>query len=306
MLTGFPGPVVADRRAGTHPRGDDCARTPAEVAMMLAESEIRRFHEDGFLAGPRVMDDGEADALLDRLYGVIEARDASGAELVRNMHHDEGNVVIQIVNIWEADDLFRQHLQRPSVCAAVAQLIGHPVLRVWHDQVQYKPPRVGGPTDWHQDHPYWPILQPADLVSAWVALEDADEVNGCMRMVPGSHRWGPHKGGTIGTDPESFAPLPDRSLLPADAHVEIVPCPVRKGHVMFHHCLTWHGSPPNRSDRGRPAIAVHYMPGYTRYEPQAGHVMEHRVTVAPGEELSGPFFPTVWDGGPVEAISPAA
>jgi phytanoyl-CoA hydroxylase len=265
---------------------------------MLSEAEVAEFRERGMLLGPRVYSDAQCAALRERLDAVIDGRSAAKPEIVRNMLRNSERVVIQIVNIWEADDLFREHLYHPEVCAMVAQLIGHPVLRVWHDQVQYKPPRVGGPTDWHQDHPYWPIIQPADLVSAWVALDDADLENGCMWMVPGSHRWGPHKGGTIGTDPETFAPLPDRALLPAGADVTPVPCPVPWGHVMFHHCLTWHGSPPNDSERGRPAIAVHYMPGYTRYEPDRTHLMEPRVTVAPGEVLAGEYFPTVWDHGP--------
>lgn len=270
---------------------------------MLTEAQVQEFGERGFLLGPRLYSDEEADGLRERLFEVIEGRSEKQPELLRNMLGESEQVVIQVVNIWEADPLFRAHAHHPDLCAMVAQLVGHPVLRVWHDQIQYKPPRIGGPTTWHQDHPYWPIIQPADLVSAWVALDDADLENGCMRMVPGSHRWGPHKGGTIGTDPETFAPLPDCSLLPENAEITPVPCPVKKGHVMFHHCLTWHGSPPNRSDRGRPGVAVHYMPGYTRFEPQArSHVMERRVTVPPGEELTGEYFPTVWDHGPVSPV----
>ncbi len=266
---------------------------------MLTEPQVREFQERGFLLGPPVYSADEADALRARLMDVIEGRASRQPEALRNMTGNQEQVVIQVVNIWEADDRFRAHLYHPDVCAMVAQLVGHPVLRVWHDQIQYKPPRIGGPTAWHQDHPYWPVIQPADLVSAWVALDDADEENGCMWMVPGSHRWGPHKGGTIGTDPDSFAPLPDRELLPEGAPVEPVACPVRKGEVMFHHCLTWHGSPRNRSGRGRPAIAVHYMPGYTRYQPTRTHLMERRITVAPGEVLQGRHFPTVWEDGPL-------
>ena len=265
---------------------------------MLTEAQVQEFRERGVLLGPQVYSDAEADALRERLHAVIKGRSTARPELLRNMLGESEQVVIQIVNIWEADELFRRHLAQPQICAMVAQLIGHPVLRVWHDQVQYKPPRVGGPTAWHQDHPYWPVIQPADLVSAWVALDDATVENGCMWMVPRSHLWGPHKGGTIGTDPETFAPQPDLSLVPPGESVQPVPCEVRKGQVMFHHCLTWHGSPSNRSDRGRPAIAVHYMPGYTRYEPDRTHVMERRIEVQPGEVLRGAFFPTVWDSGP--------
>lgn len=265
---------------------------------MLTEQQVAGFHTQGFVQGPRVYSDEQADALRQRMFAVIEGRAAGSPELLRNMTGDAENVVIQIVNIWESDALFRRHIEHSAICGMAAQLTGSPVLRVWHDQIQYKPPRCGGPTNWHQDHPYWPIIQPADLVSAWVALDDADIDNGCMWMVPGSHRWGPYNGGTIGTDPISFAPTPDPAWV-GERKIEPIPCPVKKGHVIFHHCLVWHGSPWNRSDRGRPAIAVHYMPGHTRYEPTTTHVMERRVTVQPGEILQGEYFPLVWDNGPV-------
>lgn len=265
---------------------------------MLSTKQIEEFRERGFAAGGRIMTDAETDALRDRMFSVMEGRGEGQAESNRNLLGGSERVVVQIVNIWEADPMFHEHIFNPVVCEAVADLMGTDTVRVWHDQVQYKPPVVGGPTDWHQDHPYWPIIQPADLVSAWVALDDADVENGCMWMVPGSHKWGPHKGGTIGTNPEDFTPTPDLSALPVGTEIDLVPCPVKKGHVMFHHCLTWHGSPPNRSERGRPAIAVHYMPGYTRYEPRgATHLVEHNVEVQPGEDIKGKHFPTVWDGG---------
>jgi ectoine hydroxylase-related dioxygenase (phytanoyl-CoA dioxygenase family) len=271
--------------------------------MLLTEAQIAEFREVGFLKVGRVYSDEEADRLRERMMEVIAGTSRGQAELVRNLKGEEmespKGVVVQIVNTWQADDMFRTHIYHPVVCQMACELIGTEVLRVWHDQVQYKPARRGGATDWHQDHPYWPIIQPADLVSAWVALDDATLENGCMRMVARSHRWGPHKGGTIGTDVDGFRPTPDMALIPEGETIEIVPCEVKKGECMFHHCLTWHGSPPNPSDKGRPAIAVHYMPGWTRYEPDRGHVMERRVEVRPGEILRGKFFPTVWDHGPI-------
>jgi ectoine hydroxylase-related dioxygenase (phytanoyl-CoA dioxygenase family) len=267
---------------------------------MFNDAQVEEFRERGFILGPQIYSPEEADALRERMLKVLEGHSRNRPELNRNLLGEASpRVVYQIVNIWEADDLFQKHIYNESVCALVAQLMGHPVVRVWHDQVQYKPARIGGPTDWHQDHPYWPIIQPPDLVSAWTALDDATVDNGCMWMVPHSHLWGAHKGGTIGTDPETFDLLPDLDALPRDIRIEKVPCEVPKGHVMFHHCLTWHGSPNNNSDHGRPAVAVHYMPGYTRFEPQGAHVMGHRVTVQPGETLEGDHFPKVWDHGPV-------
>ncbi|MBI4557691.1 MAG: phytanoyl-CoA dioxygenase family protein [Candidatus Hydrogenedentes bacterium] len=267
---------------------------------MLTEAQVQDFRENGFIVGPRIYTDAEADELRERMFTVHHGKSQGSAEANRNLLGDGADrVVIQIVNIWEADDLFRKHVYNEKICALTAQLIGYPVLRVWHDQVQYKPPKVGGPTNWHQDHPYWPIIQPAELISAWTALDDATIENGCMWMVPGSHKWGPHKGGTIGTDDATFEPTPDLDALPNGIKIQRVPCEVKKGQVMFHHCLTWHGSPNNNSDRGRPAIAVHYMPGYTRFEPNGAHLMDKRVEVKPGEILQGKYFPTVWDNGPV-------
>ncbi len=266
---------------------------------MLNEEQVRRFREAGFVKGGQVYEAEAVARLRERLETVMAGRSAGSPERMTNMLGKAEQVVVQIVNIWAADELFREHIYHPPICEMAAQLMATDVVRVWHDQIQYKPPHSGGPTNWHQDHPYWPILQPADLVSAWVALGDATVENGCMWMVPGSHRWGPHKGGTIGTDPDGFCPTPDLSLLPGGVTTDPVPCEVRAGEVMFHHCLTWHGSPPNRSDRERPAIAVHYMPGYTRYEPTGSHIMEHRVDVRPGEILQGEHFPTVWNSGPV-------
>lgn len=270
---------------------------------MFTEEQIAEFNERGFIVGPKVITDDQADALREGMFDVLEGRSQRKPELNRNLQGDESKQVVnQIVNIWEADDRFEDLIYNEKLCSLAAQVVGHPTLRVWHDQIQYKPPHKGGMNDWHQDHPYWPIIQPADLVSAWIALDDATPENGCMSMVPGSHKWGPHKGGTVGTDRETFTPTPDLDQLPEGIAIDIAENPVPKGHVSFHHCLTWHGSPANDSDRGRPAIAIHYMPGYTRYEPgeDRTHMMGIRVEVEPGEELKGDYFPTVWENGPVD------
>jgi len=187
--------------------------------VILSPDQIEQFRANGFLKCGRVLTDEQTKGLLARLHDVIEGRSKAQPEANRNLLGNSEQIVIQVVNIWEADDLFRGHLNNPLVCQMACELIGTDVLRVWHDQVQYKPPRIGGPTSWHQDHPYWPIIQPADLVSAWVPLEDATLENGCMRMVPRSHQWGPHKGGTIGTN-EDFTPGYDPDLIPAGETIE--------------------------------------------------------------------------------------
>ena len=262
---------------------------------MLTPEQVAKFKTDGFLNFGPVLTEAQRSDLKQALDRVLEGKSDAAPELNRNLAGGN-DVVIQIVNIWQAEPAFRRHLYNPAIVGMVSQLMGCDTVRVWHDQIQIKPARVGGPTVWHQDHPYWPVIHPPDLVSAWVAIEDAVQENGCMSMVRHSQSWGPYKDGTIGNRPD-HSPDFDPSLIPQET-VEVVPIPVPAGGVAFHHCLTWHGAPPNRSDRPRPAIAVHYMPGYTRYEPAGKtHAVEHHITVAPGEILQGEYFPTVMESG---------
>jgi ectoine hydroxylase-related dioxygenase (phytanoyl-CoA dioxygenase family) len=142
---------------------------------------------------------------------------------------------------------------------------------------------------WHQDAPLWPILAPMTEVSAWVALDDVDPENGCMSMVPGSHRWGNHI--------DFLNTLPDFNALPAEFEghaVEVRPCPVRRGEVHYHHAMTWHGSPANVSGRPRRAVALHYMTQETRFVSNGEHVMKPFVEVADGEVMRGEHFPLVF------------
>jgi ectoine hydroxylase-related dioxygenase (phytanoyl-CoA dioxygenase family) len=126
-------------------------------------------------------------------------------------------------------------------------------------------------------------------VTAWIALDDVDEENGCMSMVAGSYKWGPNI--------DFLHTLKAWDAMPAafDGHpIEVRTCPAPRGHVHFHHALTWHGSPANRSARPRRAIALHYMTQETRYVAAGDHVMKQFVTVADGEKLAGEHFPLVW------------
>ena len=170
----------------------------------LTPEQIAAFHRDGFLSYGPILTEAETDALHEALVRVLSGKSAAAPEASRAMGSDPLETVVQVVNIWEAEPEFRAHLYQEKIVPLVAQLIGTDTLRVWHDQVQVKPSHIGGPTLWHQDHPYWPVIAPADLVSAWVALDDATIENGAMHMVPGSHKWGPHKGGTIGTNYLAF------------------------------------------------------------------------------------------------------
>ena len=262
---------------------------------MLSEDQIRQFKRDGYLRGDRVLNDEQVDVLRNEVHRVIEDREKPGIPqpvLCRNLNGDDwSSPVWQIVNIWEASKPFRELLiDNTRIAEEIAQLTGANALRIWHDQIQYKPAKVGGTTYWHQDAPLWPIIAPMTEVTAWVALDDVDEENGCMRMVPGSHLWG-NNIDFIRKNVPTFNEMPKEF----EGHaIEVRACPVKKGEVHFHHALTWHGSPDNHSTRERRAIAIHYMTNETRFVESGNHPMKPFVEVKDGEFMRGDHFPLVW------------
>ena len=254
---------------------------------MLSEADVRSFEERGFVTGGRALEADAVDELRAELARVSAERDATdGAKPVLDRDiGQERAPVQQVVNIWQASPAFRRLLQHPRIVAEVVQLTGARELRVWHDQIQYKPPRTGGTTHWHQDAPAWPVIAPDVQVTAWVALDDVGLDNGCMWMVPGSHHWG-----TVSL-PDPGEDLP---VAHGGHSVRAEPRPVLAGHVHYHHCLTWHASFPNRSGGPRRAIAIHYMPEQTRYVQEGEHPMKPFVQVQDGRQLTGDAFPQVY------------
>jgi phytanoyl-CoA hydroxylase len=274
---------------------------------MLTREQLEQFGRDGFVKGSRVLSDDEIQTLCDETLRVIDdyvnaiQRDRVPVR-VANLSGKAESPVWQIVNIWEGSEAFENLLRNAQIVEEVAQLMQAEMnareIRLFHDQIQYKPAAIGGVNMWHQDSPYWPILQPKDVqLTAWIALDDADADNGCMSMVPGSHRWGDH--GTI------FGKMPGFDALPVTFEGHAVTtrlCPVERGRVHFHHPLTWHGSHANTSGRPRRAIALHFMTERAVFHEAGSHPMKPFVESANGQTVRGAHFPLVWQRNSNEAL----
>ena len=124
-----------------------------------------------------------------------------------------------------------------------------------HDQSLYKPAHIGGEVPWHQDNGYW-RCSPPNLVSIWIALDDADDANGCMNVIPKSYT----EGGLDHTRAKSEEKELPALLMANIDDSQAVPVPLLAGHGMVHHCLTLPQTNPNNSSRDRRAIVIHYMP----------------------------------------------
>lgn len=167
----------------------------------------------------------------------------------------------KIDNAWWADRDLAALATSPVLGEIAAALLGVTSVRLWQDQLLYKPP--GGPREtvigWHQDWASWDtVASHGAFVTAWVAFDDVDDANGAMQMIPGSHEWGLVPGGS-----NFFNTARDEHLstLGDGRNAEPASVIMQAGQVSFHHPLTFHGSGPNTSERMRRSLAIHFVAG---------------------------------------------
>jgi ectoine hydroxylase-related dioxygenase (phytanoyl-CoA dioxygenase family) len=147
----------------------------------------------------------------------------------------------------------------PGIAAFAAALAGARGIRLWHDQLLYKPPGLDdnrGNVGWHTDRQYWMSCSSEEMLTCWVPFHDCDERMGGVSFVAGSHRWPPQRG----LDFFSGDLAAQQAVLEAAGPARAVVPVLARGDVTFHHCRTVHGSGPNLTDRPRRSMAIHLQP----------------------------------------------
>jgi phytanoyl-CoA hydroxylase len=229
-----------------------------DLALALERDQLADFTRSGFLRWGALLQEMEIIELRAE-YDRVMRENASNNLAASRLEADAASSndptqMLQVMQMCERSLLFRKLIYDPRILGVVTQLIGQNVM-LYHDQALMKPPFTGGAVHWHQDNGYWGCT-PANLVSCWITLDDADEENGTMQVVPGSHLRLQSHVQHAQTIQQTIDITPDRS--------DIVIVDLPAGGCMFHHCQTLHYSAPNRSPRQRRAFAIHYMPAGTR------------------------------------------
>jgi ectoine hydroxylase-related dioxygenase (phytanoyl-CoA dioxygenase family) len=214
--------------------------------MSLSAEQIRHYQDQGYVTPIRVLSDDEVADYRSRLEAV-EASDAESAKHLKFKPH----LVFKFL-----DDLIRH----PKILDAVEDVIG-PNILCWGTNFFTKEPKTTNYISWHQDLTYWG-LDPADIVTAWVALSPATVQSGCMRFVPGTHKMEvvPHN--------DTFA---DDNMLTRGQEISVdvdendaVDIELKPGEMSLHHVKLIHGSNANSSDDRRIGFAIRYIPAYVR------------------------------------------
>jgi ectoine hydroxylase-related dioxygenase (phytanoyl-CoA dioxygenase family) len=212
----------------------------------LSAADIEHYREFGYVAPIRVLDEAEARDYRMKLE-TVEERFAGGADYLRFKPH----------LLFTCLDRLIRH---PEILDAVEGAIG-PNILCWATNFFTKEPRTTNFISWHQDLTYWG-LDPADIVTAWVALSPATVESGCMRFLPGSHKMevAPHND-TFAAD--NLLSRGQEIAVEVDER-EAVDVELQPGEMSLHHVKLIHGSNPNRSDDRRIGFAIRYVPSYVR------------------------------------------
>jgi len=216
-------------------------------------SLAEQFVNDGYVVVPNLVSTEDLRRIADDAERFI-----AGDYPVSNLP-DDGDVLAVHFPHWvsaTAMDMVTHH----GIVDVLSQITGAHLpqwdgaTKCMQSMLFFKPPGLQGQA-WHQDERFIPTRD-RSLVGAWIAVDDADVDNGCLWVLPGSHRTGQLWPTRDHGQPDLFDPT-DESFGFDDALA--IPVEVTAGSVVFFNGYLLHRSMPNRSDRRRMALVNHYM-----------------------------------------------
>ena len=146
-------------------------------------------------------------------------------------------------------------VHHPAILDAVEDILGPDIL-CWSSRWFIKDKNDGGFVSWHQDVPYWGLDVGENILTAWVAISPATRDNGCMKVIPGSHRsLVPHKEGV-----SNNLLLRGQEVAVKVDESKAVYMALGAGQMSIHHGLMFHGSAENHADERRIGFAIRYIP----------------------------------------------
>lgn len=220
---------------------------PGPNSGKLSADQLDDYHARGFTVVPDVFTPGELATIDDEIDRILpEHEDRAG--------HRPGWILglsgrSQVALRLARDDrtlALVEDIVRPGIAIHSAKLVakvpGSPIICHWHqDEAFYR-----RPTD--------PATHSRTRMSVWIPLHDAEEENGCLWVVPGSHAWGLQPF-TLVDSGQCRRRLTRKEY--ADRHA--IPVPVPAGSVVLFSAWTWHHSKVNTTDRVRRAVIVSYQ-----------------------------------------------
>ena len=211
---------------------------------MLRSEQIDQYNKMGFVFPLDVFSDHEAQTHRDYFDDLMQRAESLGwGNYSINGWHRQCRGIHDLVTERRILDYVQDLLGEDLIC--------------WGTHYFCKLPGEGKRVSWHQDASYWP-LTPSKTVTVWLAIDDADEENGAMEVIPGSHRHGQ-------VDFEQSS-VEENNVLGQSVHDarqyggEPVALAMKAGQISLHTDLLLHGSEPNTSSRRRCGLTMRFVP----------------------------------------------
>jgi phytanoyl-CoA hydroxylase len=236
------------------------AATGLNGLAAVQDAQIAFFHEQGYLVvhdaftGAEVA--GALAGLLDLIGGVYPAHrgiqyEKHVGDVVKALPAEQRqDVVRKLFKMVDHEQRIAALAQHPALIGVLTRMIGD-TPQLFQDQALLKPPLIGREKPWHQDNAYFNLPPETPVVGVWIALDEATPENGCMYVIPGSHRAGP----TVHFKRRDWQ-ICDTDVAAGDA----LTVPLKPGGCLFFHGLIHHGTPPSHSSQRRRALQFHYKP----------------------------------------------
>ncbi|MBO2943320.1 phytanoyl-CoA dioxygenase family protein [Paenibacillus sp. F411] len=270
--------------------------------VLPKEQDISFFEENGYWLSPVIFSDEELKEMMEHQDRLYRGEYETGREPASNWieGRDRPGALRKTDNSHWADLTLRKLATDPVIGSIAGRLMKADQIRLFHDQLLYKPGRGTGKESvnvgWHQDYVYWQCCSEPTLITAWVAFQDTDLSNGSLQMVPRSHKWGMLNINDFFE--QNMEKQEEEMEIPENERFAPVPMIMKAGQVSFHHALTIHGSGANNSSSPRKSMAVHMMTGDTtyRYSPKGDHHFNAQMMQGrEGERFEGDAWPVMFD-----------
>lgn len=261
----------------------------------LSDEQVAFFKENGYLSHVLLLTPHQIQQLRTDLAEIMNP-DHPENDLFYEFHSNESisadTVLFHSLGHWRITEAFHDALWNPRFVVAASQLLGNKAVRFWHDQVFYKPPKHGGVVAWHQDYSYWTRTEPMQHLTCWIGLDDANQENGCLQYIAGSHRWQLLDRTNLAGAMDGLNQfLNEKQIKQFDQKVAIE---MPAGYGAFHHPLLVHGSYENKSDRARRAMVLNVFADGTRSD--SNEVLLTSVPpISKGQNMEGQFFPLLYE-----------
>ena len=221
------------------------------TGYQVTDEELQAFHHDGYIVVRGLFDAAE----MAGLHRYAKGDEALSGESYVRKDADGAETRLALRNDLDDESVYTAIVRSQRVVKTMQSLLGDEVYH-YHHKMTIKKPLVGGAWEWHQDYGYWynfGCLYP-DMASCLIAVDRANQANGCLQVIPASHKIGRvdhiKVGEQVGADPARVEAALER--------LELVYCELEAGDAIFFHGNLLHRSDRNTSENARWSLICCY------------------------------------------------